>query len=157
MGSVDLRASKLTAFKVGGLKKKSATRPRPHLNQAARIRSQASSNHSQSLMASYFAALSPAAPKFSALKDLNPFSTVSKVQEDGSILKIGFTFSKWPHLHRAYLVTVYNQNFIAVCNIRERVINTCNCKCTLIQKNCVWVTSSRELWIYQFFQRIRTK
>ena len=25
-----------------------------------------------------------------------------------------FALSKWPHLHRAYLVTVCNQNFIAV-------------------------------------------
>ena len=52
------------------------------------------SNHSQSLMASNFAALSPTDPKFSALKDLNPFSTVSKVQEAGSILKVGFALSK---------------------------------------------------------------
>ena len=63
---------------------------------------------------SNFAALSPTDPKFSALKDLITFLTVSKVQEAGSILKVGFALSKGPHLHRAYLVTVYNQNFIAV-------------------------------------------
>ena len=51
-------------------------------------------NHSQSLMASNFAALSPTDPKFSALKNLNPFSTVFKVQEAGSILKVGFALSK---------------------------------------------------------------
>ena len=32
--------------------------------------------------------------KFSALKDLNPFKTVSKVQEAGSILKVGFDHLK---------------------------------------------------------------
>ena len=41
---------------------------------------------SQSLMASIFAAL-PTDPKFSPLKDLNPFKTMSKLQEPKSILK----------------------------------------------------------------------
>ena len=39
---------------------------------------------------------------------------MSKVQEAGTILKVGFALSRRPHLHRAYLVTVYNHNFIAV-------------------------------------------
>ena len=46
------------------------------------------SNHSQSLMTSNFAVLWPTEPKFLALKDLNPFSTVFKIQEAGSILKV---------------------------------------------------------------------
>ena len=29
-----------------------------------------------------------------------------KVQEASSILRVDFALSKWPHLHRAYLVTV---------------------------------------------------
>ena len=33
----------------------------------------------------------------------------------GSILRIGFALSTWPHLHRAYLVSVCNGTFIAVC------------------------------------------
>jgi len=45
-------------------------------------------------MASNFAALSPTDPKFSALKDLNSFSIVSKLQEAGSILKVDFALSK---------------------------------------------------------------
>ena len=57
MGSEDQRASKLLAFKVGGLKKKSAAWPQPHLNQSARIRVRPRSNHSQSLMNGNFAAL----------------------------------------------------------------------------------------------------
>ena len=60
----------------------------------------------QSLMASNFAALWPTDPKFLALKDLNPFKTVSKVQKISSILRVGFFLSKWPHLHRVYLLGV---------------------------------------------------
>ena len=37
LGSVGQRAAKLLAVKVGVLKKKSAMRPRPHLNQSAKI------------------------------------------------------------------------------------------------------------------------
>ena len=114
LGSVGQRASKLPAVKVGGHKKKSADRPRPLSNQSARIRVVPGSNHSQSLMAGNFAALWPTDPKFSALKDLNPFKTVSKVQEASSILRVVFALSKWPHLHRAYLVTVRFHLILAV-------------------------------------------
>jgi len=55
-------------------------------------------------MANKFAALWPTDPKFSVLKDLNLFIIVSKVQETRNILRVGFALSKWPHLHRAYLV-----------------------------------------------------
>ena len=57
MKSKGQRALKLLVVKVGGLKKKSATLPRPHLNKSARIQVRLGSNHSQSLMASNFAAL----------------------------------------------------------------------------------------------------
>ena len=45
-------------------------------------------------------------PTIHVWRDLDP--TVNKifVEETGSILKIGFIQPKWPHLHRAYLVTV---------------------------------------------------
>ena len=59
-----------------------------------------------SLMAGKFAALWSLDPKFSALKDLNPFKTMYKIQEASSILKVGFARFKWPYLHRAYLATV---------------------------------------------------
>ena len=55
--SVDQRVANLLAFDNGGLRKKSATWPQPYLNQSARIRDRPGSNHSQSLMASNFAAL----------------------------------------------------------------------------------------------------
>ena len=82
--------SKLPGVKVGGLRKKSAIRPRPHSNQSAQVRGEPGSNHSQSLMASNFAAFRSSDPKFSALKNLNPFKTVYKIQEAISILKVGF-------------------------------------------------------------------
>ena len=59
-----------------------------------------------------FATVSPR--DFLALKDLNPFTSVSKVQEASSILRVGFALSKWPDLHRAYLVTVREYLFFAV-------------------------------------------
>ena len=62
MGSVDYKAAKLLAFKIGGLMKKSATWPRPWSNRLARIRVVQGSNDSQSLMAGNFAALSPTDP-----------------------------------------------------------------------------------------------
>ena len=114
MGSINQRASKLPAFKVGGLMKKSAIRPRPHLNQSARVRTRAKSNHSQSLMAGNFAALWSADLKFSALKDLNPFNTVPKVQEASIVLRVGFSLSKWPHFNSIYLVRVPFLTGIAV-------------------------------------------
>ena len=84
--------------------KKSATRPRPWSNQLVRNRLVPGSNHSQSLMAG--AALCPTDSKFSALKILNPFKTVSKVQEARRILRVAFALSKGPHLHRAYSLGV---------------------------------------------------
>ena len=74
MGFVGQRAAKLLAVNLGGLKKKSANRPLPHW-----VRTRAKSNYSQSLMAGNFAALQPKDPKFSSLKDLDPFKIVSKV------------------------------------------------------------------------------
>ena len=102
--SVGQRASKLPAFKDGGLKKKSASWPRPQSASLPRFDSRLWSNHFQSLMAGNFAALWPTDPKFSALKNLNPFQTVSKVKEASNILRVVFALSKWPHLHRAYLL-----------------------------------------------------
>ena len=49
-------------------------------------------------------------------KDLDIVVNIISLQETASILKIGFDLSKWPHLHRAYVIrdciffatTVYN-------------------------------------------------
>ena len=83
-------------------------------SHSVRVQSRAKSNHFQSLTASNFEALWPTDLKFSAFKDLNFFSIVLKVQEAGSILRVGFALSKWPHFHRVYLVTVCKRSSIAV-------------------------------------------
>ena len=65
---------------------------------SAQIRVHPGSNHSQSLIASNLKVLWPTDMKYSALKDLNLFQTVSKVQEASRILKMVFALSKWSHL-----------------------------------------------------------
>ena len=57
-------------------------------------------------MGSNFAALWPTDSMFSAIKDLNPFKIVWKVQEASSHFRMVFACLNWPHLHRAYVVTV---------------------------------------------------
>ena len=66
------------------------------------------------LTASNFEATWPKDPKFWALKDLNLFLKRVKFQCTGSILRLGFARSKWPHFNRAYLVTVCKPKLIAV-------------------------------------------
>ena len=69
-------------------------------------------------MASNFAALWPTDPKFLAVKDLNPFSTVYKVQEDSRILRMGFDLSKWPHLlHKMGFVDSLMQTTVPLCMV----------------------------------------
>ena len=74
------------------------------------------------LTAGNFAALWPTDPKFLALKNLNPFETVSKVQKTSSISRVGFALSKWPHLHRAYVVGGCLFNFGTVSNPSSKCI-----------------------------------
>ena len=57
-------------------------------------------------MAGNFTALQPREFKFLATKDQNLFKKYTKNQEASSILRVVFAISKWPHLHKAYLVTV---------------------------------------------------
>ena len=92
-------------------------------SRLSRIRVRPRSNHSQSLMAGNFVALWSLDPKFSALKDLNPFKIVIKVQEASNILRVDFACSKWPHLHRAYLVTVRKLNLHSVLKIFPKIIH----------------------------------
>ena len=118
LGSVGQRAAKLLAVKVGGLKKKSAGRPRPQSASLLGFDSRSRSNHSESLMANNFAAHWPTDPKFLALKDLNLLKKHTKNQEASSILRVVFALSKWPHLHRktafgqhSFSKTVHTLNF----------------------------------------------
>ena len=66
------------------------------------------------LTASNFAALWPTDPKFLALKDLLFFLQCIEFQGADSILKVDFALSSRLHLHRAYVVTICNQIWIAV-------------------------------------------
>ena len=100
-------------------------RPKSMQAPSAQIGLCLESNHSQSLMASNFATLWRKDPKFSALKDLKPFKTVPRIQEAGCILRVGFACSKWPHLHRAYVVTVRKLNLHSVTAIFHFVSADC--------------------------------
>ena len=111
-------ASKLLAVKFGGLKKKSATRPQAYLNQLAWVRLPPGSNHFQSLTNSNFAALWPTEFVFAVFKDLKLLKT--KKKESGSILRVSFALSKWPHLHRVYLINVCKRGPTAV-HSRQKV------------------------------------
>ena len=121
LGSVGQRAAKLLAVKVGGLKKKSAGRPRPQSASLLGFDSRSRSNHSESLMAGNFAAHWPTDPKFSALKHLNFLKKHTKNQEASSILRVVFTLSKWPHLHREWpKKRVFLQGTVVIeCPLRE--------------------------------------
>ena len=107
-------------------------------------------------MAGNFAALWPTDPKFSALKDLNPFKTVSKVQEASSILRVVFALSKWPrpHLHRAYLVTVRFHLILAVYVLHSLSSGKCVCHENMLlvkSQKVTEVTNSISRIVNQFF------
>ena len=84
------------------------------LEPVNRIQDHPRSNHFQSLMAINFADLWSIDPKFSALKDLNPFKTMSKVQEANITLWVGFVLLKWPYFNSIYLARVPFLTGIAV-------------------------------------------
>ena len=66
------------------------------------------------------AEIGPSLKKISLI-DLSLFSTESKAQEASSILKVGFALSKWPHLHRVYLVTVCKRGATAVFSNHNKI------------------------------------
>ena len=74
-------------------------------------------------MGGNFAALSQRDPKFSAMKDLNPFKTVLKVQGASSILRVSFALSKYPPINSTYLVKVRFSLDLAVFEILSKFIS----------------------------------
>ena len=90
LGSVSYTASKLSAVKVGGLKKKSAIRPRPQSNHLAQVRVVLGSNHSQSLMAGNFVALLTYRPQIFNIKRSKPFVKVYQKSMGQQHFKGGF-------------------------------------------------------------------
>ena len=59
----------------------------------------------RTLMAGNFAALWPEDSKFLAFNNLNLLKKHTKNQIGSSILEAVFVFSKWPHLHRIYVIS----------------------------------------------------
>ena len=53
-------------------------------------------------------------PRSLALKDLNLLKKYTNDQDASSTLRVVFALSKWPHFHRAYLVTVCKRKLVAV-------------------------------------------
>ena len=102
LGSVDQRAAKIPSVKLWEWFDPGTTQTR------------APSKHFQRLTAGNFEALWSKDLKFSAFIDLFLFSIVWKVKKPGSILRLSFALSKWPHFHRVYLVTVCKRSSIAV-------------------------------------------
>ena len=100
MGSVDQRAAKVLAIKLWEWFDSAQTlmvRVGPGSGGRLFMRS-------PTLTASNFAALWPTDLKFSAFKDLKPFSKCVKFQEVTSILRLCFVLSKWPHFDSGYLL-----------------------------------------------------
>ena len=144
LGSVGQRAAKLLAVKVGGLKKKSAGRPRPQSASLLGFDSRSRSNHSESLMAGNFAAHWPTDPKFSALKHLNFLKKHTKNQEASSILRVVFTLSKWPHLHRetCYAAVSYEHSCIENLKISIMCLKFLKFKCL----KCFMIHNTQDLF-----------
>ena len=114
LGSVGQRAAKLLAIKLWEWLDRDRESNPGRLADWGRGRLADFFLRPPTLTASNFAALWPADPKFLALKDLNLLKKYTKYQEASSILRVVFALSKWPHLHRAYLVTICYRSFIAV-------------------------------------------
>ena len=82
-------------------------------------------------MVNNFAVLWPTDPKFSEIKDLYLFSTVSKAQEANRILRIDFALSKWPHLlHKMGFVDSLTQTTVLL-QIKNRSVSL-NRNCNLL-------------------------
>ena len=66
------------------------------------------------LKASNFAPLLSTDHIFLALKDLNLLKRYTENQEASCVFRINFATSKWPHIHRAYLLTEFKHMSVAV-------------------------------------------
>ena len=104
MGSGGQRAAKLLAIKLWEWFDPGTTRIRADWFDQGRGRVADFFMRPPTLTASNFAALWPTDLKFSAFKDLNPFSKCVKFQEATSMLRLGFVLSKWPHFDSGYLL-----------------------------------------------------
>ena len=105
MWSVGQRATNLLAIKLWEWFDPGTTRTRADWFECGRGRMADFFLRPPTLKASNFAALQSTDPIFTKSKDLNPLKKHIKNQEASSILKLVFAPSKWPHLHRACLLS----------------------------------------------------
>ena len=113
LGSVGQRAAKLQAIKLWEWFNPARSRMRAKWFECGRGRVADFFLRTPTLTASNFAALWPIDLEILAIKDLLFFSQCIEFQGAGSILKVSFALSKWPHFHRVYLVTVCKRSSIA--------------------------------------------
>ena len=100
------KGCKVTGHQTLGMIQPRSTRPRAEWFEWGRGWTADFFLRPPTLTADDFEALWPKDFKFLALKDLNLFKIVFKFQKTSIILRVGFALSKWPHLHRAYVVIV---------------------------------------------------
>ena len=71
---------------------------------------------------------------------------MSKVQEASIILRVSFPMSKWPHLNRAFLVTLLFHLILAVCECNLKRLKIFSVLFFLFSSftfkvhNCVWLS-----------------
>ena len=103
LGSTGQRAAKLQAIKVWEWCDPGRSRMRADRFEWGQGRMADFFLRPPTLTDSNFVALWPKDPIFTALKDLNLLKKSVNIEEAGSLLKI--CLLKWPHFHKAYLVT----------------------------------------------------
>ena len=106
MGSVGQRAANLPAFKVWEWFDPGPPRTRADWFECGQGRMADFFVRPPTLTTGNFEAIWPKDLKILAIRDLNLLKKYVKYQKASSILRVGFALSKWPHLHRAYVVTV---------------------------------------------------
>ena len=102
VGSVGQRAANLPAIKVWEWFDPGPPRTRADWFECGRGRMADFFVRPPTLTTGNFEAIWPKGLKFLAIKDLNCLKKYAKYQEAGSISKVGFALSKWPHLHREW-------------------------------------------------------
>jgi len=109
LGSLGQRAAKWPAIKLWEWFDPGTTRIRADWFESGRGQMADFFLRPPTLTASNFDALWPTDPIFTVFKDLNPFKRYFKYQEAGSILRVIFALSKWPHF--TLICPVFIQSF----------------------------------------------
>ena len=102
----------------------------------------------QTLTTGNFEAIWPQDLKFSAIKDLNRLKKYAKYQEASSILRVSFDLSKWPHLHRAYVVTVSFILILASCILSNQADLKAFCRLIGFSFQPSFIWNTKKLMIF---------